>query len=202
MAQRMLDERVRHQELPEPPKANDRQHLLGGEEEDIDGESLGSQDTYSLVSEDSYTEMPLEEDEELENTETSLNETLSRPSLRAPPTTSRRPKRPRKSSPEPPALTTDNATDLILSPKKAKKPTRQARPAAAAAPKRRGNYRSWARYRVAICQALRDAVFDTRKASEIMKKAHKLYVPASVLGYYARKLSRSDSYQSLLNLSF
>ncbi|WPS63624.1 encapsidation protein 22 k [Aviadenovirus phalacrocoracidae] len=59
------------------------------------------------------------------------------------------------------------------------------------AAKRRGNYRSWVRYRVAIHQALRDAVFDRRKASQLLKTAHKIFVPSSVLGYYARKLSAS-----------
>ncbi|AGX93345.1 22K [turkey adenovirus 5] len=58
-------------------------------------------------------------------------------------------------------------------------------------PKRRGKYQSWARHRVSICQALRDAVFDRKKAGEILKRGHRLFVPATVIGYYARKLSPS-----------
>ncbi|WXH80956.1 MAG: 22 kDa protein [Psittacine adenovirus 12] len=102
---------------------------------DIDGESLGSQDSLSEIS----------EDEEYH-------------------------------TPPPP-------------PQKKRRQSSYAKTAEkAAAPRTRGNYRSWARYRVTICEALRDAVFDKPKAAQILKRAHGVYVPPSVLTYYQRKL--------------
>ncbi|BBJ21553.1 encapsidation protein 22K [Crane-associated adenovirus 1] len=55
----------------------------------------------------------------------------------------------------------------------------------------RGKYRSWVQYRVIIHQALRDAVFDRKKASAILRDYHKVFIPPSVIGYYSRKLSAS-----------
>nr|WJJ54619.1 MAG: 22K protein [Otus scops adenovirus] len=164
----MINERIRHEELP--PDTSSLQS-----EEDIDGESLGSQDTTSGMSEDSEGEMsPVFEDPITPQTS---------PQKSA--------KRPRKSYADR-KRKTETAKREQETPQKPRLPR-----TAASVPKRRGNYRSWARYRVAICQALCDAVFDSRKAAEILKNTQKLYVPASVLGYYARKLSLPGSQQPL-----
>nr|WGL40812.1 22K [Tawny frogmouth aviadenovirus A] len=150
MAQRMLEQKARCLETGETSRPASS---LPSEDEDIDGESLGSQDTDYLT--------PSSEDETLEETAPSSTQQPPKRAKRRPPA---------RSSPAPAAA----------APKAPRQP---------AAPKRRGNYRSWARHRVAIHQALRDAVFDRRQAAVILKRVHRLYVPAAVIGYYARKLS-------------
>ncbi|WNM87681.1 22K [Fowl aviadenovirus A] len=165
MAQRMLDEKTRVTEAgPEVYGESARSSFHEEQEEDVsDGETLGSQDTTNGLTD-------ISEEEEEENLFEGNKENIPPP---------RRPPRNRRLraaySLEEPLLPPSAATD-----KKSKK-----------VPKRRGKYRSWAKHRVAICQALRDAVFDRKKAGEILKRGHRLFVPATVIGYYARKLSPS-----------
>uniref|UniRef100_A0AB38ZPD3 Encapsidation protein 22K n=1 Tax=Psittacine aviadenovirus B TaxID=2169709 RepID=A0AB38ZPD3_9ADEN len=142
MAQNMLREKVTVTEEDAPPLSPPP--TPSG---DIDGESLGSQDSVSEISE--------EEEEEYQT-----------PPL--PP----KPKKRRQSSYG----------------KSGERP---------AARKPRGNYRSWSRYRVSICEALRDAVFDKTKAAQILKRESGLYVPPAILAYYQKKLT--DSFSPLLS---
>ncbi|ANJ02385.1 protein 22K [Fowl aviadenovirus 2] len=173
MAQRMLDEKTRVTEEPPPPsEETDAPFHTDGlyaarEAIESDGETLGSQDTeedLSTISEEEEEETY--EEAEKENIAPSRGASRKRRSASSLEKTLPRPplrKKSRNNADE------GNAQGL-----------RKRRP--------RGNYRSWVRHRVAICQALRDAVFDRKMAAEILKRAHGLFVPPTVLGYYARKL--------------
>ncbi|AXB73017.1 hypothetical protein QKD39_gp43 [Psittacine adenovirus 1] len=141
MAQSMLNEKVVVSEEPEttlspPPTPSG----------DIDGDSLGSQDSLSEISDEG------------------------------------------ERSPSPP-----------LPPKKRRQPSSRRIAPRPTAQKARGKYRSWARYRVIICEALRDAVFDKTKAAQILKRAYGVYVPSAILSYYEKKLT--DSFSPLILLS-
>ncbi|APO40956.1 22 kDa protein [Pigeon adenovirus 2a] len=127
----------------------DAHRTMEEEEEDIDGESLGSQDSV----------LEGETEDEMEKAELVEKETN------------------------------------IQSKKKSNHPMSQKRKSKTEV-KNRGKYRSWARFRVIIHQALRDAVFDRKRAAEILKRGHRIYIPSSVIGYYARKLSPSISSSS------
>ncbi|QJC19259.1 22K [Duck adenovirus 4] len=155
MAQRMVDEKTR---AAEPPEAESRTPM--SEEEDIDGESLGSQDTDFLSEEEEEDQQEQEQEEQ----ETAHQQQKRERSSQTPPS--------RTATPAVKRRVTSSIEEVIV-PKVAAK---------------RGKYRSWARYRVAICQALRDTVFDRRQAAELLKRSRRLYVPPSVVAYYARKL--------------
>ncbi|ADM53806.1 22 kDa protein [Turkey adenovirus 1] len=183
MAQRMVDEKARAEEPPPGPEETGRPSdpaalaapadPLAPTDDVSDGETLGSQDTYSQEedSEEDYTEEEEEEDEQEQGGEEEPTDPLlqhrhpSQSPLARPPIKRREPPAPRRPPSSPAEPPRERATK-----------------------KRRGNYRSWARHRVAICKALRDAVFDRRQAGQILKRTLRLYVPATVLGYYARKL--------------
>lgn len=215
MAQKMLDDKVRVVEEPEPttttptgpaissafPKARNyppkrrpaaREPLRElpveeEEEEDIDGESLGSQDTDSEEEEDTGTEGEEEISPPIP-TPPQRKRSRQKSSYGGEVTASRQRKRKTPAETEPPAPETQ---ELPTSTEELEDP----RPSAGGKSKRqnRGRYRSWAKYRVAIHKALVNAVFDRRKAAEMLKRRLRLFVPCSVLGYYARKLSPSLS---------
>ncbi|APY28360.1 ORF13 [Psittacine aviadenovirus B] len=86
-----------------------------------------------------------------------------------------------------------------LPPKKRRQPSSGRNAPRPSAQKPRGKYRSWAKYRVIICEALRDAVFDKTKAAQILKRAYGVYVPPAILSYYEKKLT--DSFSPLVLLS-
>ncbi|ANJ02422.1 protein 22K [Fowl aviadenovirus 3] len=172
MAQRMLDEKTRITEEP-PADESDAPFRTDVPYEDreateTDGETLGSQDTeegLSTISEE-------EEEEEEEEPNEAEKENIPPPG----------PARKRRSG--------SSLEKTLTRPPLRKKPRSNTENTVPASKKRRprGNYHSWVRHRVVICQALRDAVFDRRMAAEILKRAHGLFVPPTVLGYYARKL--------------
>lgn len=143
-------------------------------DEDIDGESLGSQDT---ATEDEGEEEEEEDFRALSPVAEEDETLLSPPSLVTP----QRPPRVRKQR---------QAQQPIPPPPK--KTRRETKRDTASAPGR-GKYRSWSRYRVDIHQALFEAVFDCRKAIELLKNRYRVFVPASVVSYYAKKLCSSSS---------
>ena len=174
MAQRMLDEKTRVTEEPPPPsEETDAPFHTDGlyvarEAIESDGETLGSQDTeedLSTISEEEEEEEAYEEAEK-ENIPPSRGASRKRRAASSLEKTLTRPPLRKKSR--------NNADEGNAQGPRKRRP--------------RGNYRSWVRHRVAICQALRDAVFDRKMAAEILKRAHGLFVPPTVLGYYARKL--------------
>ncbi|AWT08535.1 protein 22K [Fowl aviadenovirus E] len=184
MAQRMLDEKIRvTEDPPEPENAvpfpTDARFVGASpvaedlEVSESDGETLGSRDT-----EEDLSTISEEEEEDLEEME--KENIPPRPSS-LPLDGTRNRKRRSASSP---------GKELKRPPiRKRAKSDKDAETAPASKKRRpRGNYRSWVRHRVAICQALRDAVFDRRLAAEILKRARGIFVPPTVLGYYARKL--------------
>ena len=174
MAQRMLDEKTRVTEEPPPPsEETDAPFHTDGlyaarEAIASDGETLRSQDPeddLSTISEEEEGEETYAEAAQ-ENIPPSRGASRKRRSASSLEKTLPRPplrKKSRNNADE------GNAQGL-----------RKRRP--------RGNYRSWVRHRVAICQALRDAEFDRKMAADILTRAHGLYVPPTVLGYYARNL--------------
>ncbi|AGL34691.1 22K [Fowl aviadenovirus 5] len=196
MAQKMIDEKTRIvEELPADENAVPFPTNLRapyGEEEDsersreTDGESLGSEDTEE---EDPLTPISEEEEEELEDEEKE----------NVPPPSQHRKRRRSAFSPD----ETLTRPPIKNQKKKKLRSSEQAEPAPQSARrKRRGNYRSWVRHRVAICQALRDAVFDKKFAAEILKRAKRLFVPPGVLSYYARRLlERGDDGDVLFSAS-
>ncbi|QJP03684.1 22K [Aviadenovirus cerasi] len=182
MAQRMLDEKTRVTEEPPSdetavPFPTDLRASYGVAEDtgrsiESDGETLGSQDTeeedpLSTISEEEEEETEEAEKENVPPSRGHLERRRSASSLE-------------KTLPRPPAKK-EIPQKLVSSGNAAPGPQSDRR-------KPRGNYRSWVRHRVAICQALRDAVFDRKLAAEILKRVHGLFVPPTVLGYYARKL--------------
>ncbi|UKS51823.1 protein 33K [Falcon aviadenovirus A] len=156
MAQKMLEKVSRPKDVP-------YDGYLTPDEEDIDGETIGSQDTETEEEEDK---------EELTESQKEIEDELNHPVVAEP----QRKRRMRRSPPPIP-------------------PKRQSREHKDP-PTKRGNYSSWTRYRVDIYQALYEAVFDRRKAAELLKRRFRIFVPSSVLAYHARKLSSSFSSSS------
>ncbi|AIS19798.1 33 kDa protein [Fowl aviadenovirus C] len=176
MAQRMVDLKARASEPPEPEIYNPE------EATESDGETLGSEDTDT--EEDQMS--TISEEEEEEEDEAYSADLAGEDKENSPPTIP--PKRSRNASSVAPSqaltrppLRTNNTANTSST-------ARRIRPQRLPDRAPRGNYRSWARYRVAICQALRDTVFDRVQAAQVLKNTRQLYVPASVLAYYARKL--------------
>ncbi|ULR92066.1 22 kDa protein [Fowl aviadenovirus 4] len=176
MAQRMVDLKARASEPPEPEIYNPE------EATESDGETLGSEDTDT--EEDQMS--TISEEEEEEEDEAYSADLAGEDKVNSPPTIP--PKRSRNASSVAPSqaltrppLRTNNTANTSST-------ARRIRPQRLPDRAPRGNYRSWARYRVAICQALRDTVFDRVQAAQVLKNTRQLYVPASVLAYYARKL--------------
>ncbi|AGX93313.1 22K [turkey adenovirus 4] len=174
MAQKMIDEKSRVSEGPPPPPEDEsavpfpmNPRYEPQEEPESDGESLGSQDSEEYLSTISEEE---EEEEEANKENMSLPPPLPRKRRSASylGTTLTRP-----------AIKKSKPNEGVNFPTPRKR-------------KPRGNYRSWVRHRVAICQALRDAVFDKRFAAEILKRVRGIFVPPSILGYYSRKLLNDD----------
>ncbi|WGC84563.1 22 kDa protein [Fowl aviadenovirus 4] len=176
MAQRMVDLKARASESPEPEIYNPE------EATESDGETLGSEDTDT--EEDQMS--TISEEEEEEEDEAYSADLAGEDKENSPPTIP--PKRSRNASSVAPTqaltrppLRTNNTANTSST-------ARRIRPQRLPDRGPRGNYRSWARYRVAICQALWDTVFDRVQAAQVLKNTRQLYVPASVLAYYARKL--------------
>lgn len=164
MAQRMVDEKARAVEEPEvtTPAALVVGNLYNPEEATLsDAETLGSEDTETEEEEEELDQMSTISEEEEEDDSNKEN------------------------SPPPPLIPLKRRRNT---PSSRAAPSRRIRPQPLPDRPPRGNYRSWARYRVAICQALRDTVFDRVKAANVLKTTRQLYVPASVLAYYAKKL--------------
>ncbi|BCU79989.1 33kDa protein [Fowl aviadenovirus 4] len=179
MAQRMVDLKARASEPPEPEIYNPE------EATESDGETLGSEDTDT---EEDQMSTISEEEEEEEEDEAYSADLAGEDKENSPPPPTIPPKRSRKASSVAPSqaltrppLRSNNTANTTGT-------ARRIRPQRLPDRAPRGNYRSWARYRVAICQALRDTVFDRVQAAQVLKNTRQLYVPASVLAYYARKL--------------
>ncbi|ADM53805.1 33 kDa protein [Turkey adenovirus 1] len=143
MAQRMVDEKARAEEPPPGPEETGRPSdpaalaapadPLAPTDDVSDGETLGSQDTYSQEedSEEDYTEEEEEEDEQEQGGEEEPTDPLlqhrhpSQSPLARPPIKRREPPAPRRPPSSPAEPPRERATK-----------------------KRRGNYRSWARHRI------------------------------------------------------
>ncbi|AFC40578.1 encapsidation protein 22K [Goose adenovirus 4] len=183
---------------------------MEAEEREIDGESIGSQDTEYADSEEEY-EQEYEEGEEVSDSE-ELFPTPPRPSPipeeEPQPTTLKRKRR----EPSTKQLNTKKRRETMggLFSKKndeqqTEKPAKIARKRTAETsktsdqpnasevalqrPKRRsrGNYATWARYRVDIFNALRDAVFNRVIAKKLLK-SQGIFIPTSVLAYYSKQI--------------
>ncbi|WPM93291.1 encapsidation protein 22K [Goose adenovirus 4] len=185
------------------------------EEREIDGESIGSQDTEYADSEEEY-EQEYEEGEEVSDSE-ELFPTPPRPSPipeEEPQSSTLKRKRRETSTKQ---LNTKKRRETmggLFSKKKndhqtevenAEKPAKSARKRTAETsktsdhpnasevvvqrPKRRsrGNYATWARYRVDIFNALRDAVFNRVIAKKLLK-SQGIFIPTSVLAYYSKQI--------------
>lgn len=179
-------------------------------EKEIDGESLGSQDTEYANSEEEY-EQEYEEGEEISDTEELFpahprlspipEEQPQKADLkrkRRDSATSQNPKKRREKMGNLLSRKSEQRENAETSAKSARKrhaetskTSDQANNSDTAVerPKRRsrGNYASWARYRVDIYNALRDAVFNRSIAAKLLK-SQGIFIPTSVLAYYAKQI--------------
>ncbi|UIY90556.1 22K [Duck adenovirus 2] len=165
------------------------QRELDRSREEDDWESIGSEDTYSEVSDEE------EEDGDLEGFITS-SEDQPPPSPKIDLAPKKAPKQKKRKLAVPPTTNPKqkkarSATATV---------TEKTSKAAVRSLVKRGKYTSWAQYRVDIYQALRDAVFDRSIACKILK-GRGIYVPPPILAYYGRQLCSSSCSSSVASSS-